>query len=281
MNTQKNINGEELASLVRGYRSHKNLTQQELADRMGVSLMTITRIESRRQTTLSKKMGSLLIKLDPVHFSSLIQQPSKTSPLMRNVGTASSASGRISKEEYYLGVAKAVAQRSTCLRRQYGAVIVKDDVIISTGYNGAARGEANCCDIGECWREAHGIPHGEQYEKCVAVHAEANAILAANGKDCIGATLYLAGFENGKLIKAIPCMMCARLIKNARIAEVIGTEAELEECKPEAKLILTDGCTKKVFISGSKQHCMETADNFGWEYTDKNNFVWEMQVVEE
>jgi dCMP deaminase len=130
---------------------------------------------------------------------------------------------RISKDEYYLGIARAVAMRSTCLRRQYGAVIVKDDYIISTGYNGSARGEENCCDVGFCWREAHHIPHGEQYEKCVAVHAEDNAISQA-GRDAIGATLYLAGFENGKEIKAEPCMMCARKIKNAQIARVVTTE---------------------------------------------------------
>lgn len=77
--------------------------------------------------------------------------------------------------------------------------------------------------LGECWREAHGIPHGQQYEKCVAVHAEANAILSADRAAMIGATLYLAGFESGMEIKAEPCAMCARLIKNARISEVIGT----------------------------------------------------------
>ena len=110
--------------------------------------------------------------------------------------------------------------RSTCLRRQYGAVIVKNDRIISTGYNGSARGEPNCCDVGECWRESHGIPHGEQYEKCVAVHAEDNAISQA-GREAIGATLYLAGFENGKPISAVPCAMCERKIKNAQIHEVI------------------------------------------------------------
>lgn len=127
---------------------------------------------------------------------------------------------RISKAEYYLGIALAVAKRSTCLRRQYGAVIVKGDNIIATGYNGSARGEPNCCDVGECWRQAHNIPHGEQYEKCVAVHAEDNAISQA-GREAIGATLYLAGLEDGKLIKAEPCMMCARKIKNARIKEVV------------------------------------------------------------
>lgn len=134
-----------------------------------------------------------------------------------------SASSRPSKDEYYLGIAQAVAKRSTCIRRQYGAVIVKDDRIISTGYNGSARGEDNCCDKGVCWREENHIPHGEQYEKCQAVHAEANAIINGNPSDMIGATLYLAGYENGELIEEPePCMMCRRLITNARIEKVIN-----------------------------------------------------------
>lgn len=132
-------------------------------------------------------------------------------------------STRPSKDEYYLGIAQAVAKRSTCIRRQYGAVIVKDDRIISTGYNGSARGEDNCCDKGACWREKNNIPHGEQYEKCQAVHAEANAIINGNPSDMIGATLYLAGYENSELIKEPePCMMCRRLITNARIEKVIN-----------------------------------------------------------
>ena len=133
---------------------------------------------------------------------------------------------RISKTEYYLNIAKAVSMRSTCLRRQYGAVIVKDDVVISTGYNGSPRGIQNCCDTGECYREANNIPHGEQYEKCVAVHAEANAIISAARKDMIGATLYLYGREGEKEIKAEPCLMCQRLIQNAGIDRVIGSEGE-------------------------------------------------------
>ena len=133
---------------------------------------------------------------------------------------------RISKAEYYLGIAKAVSMRSTCLRRQYGAVIVKDDVVISTGYNGSPRGSQNCCDTGECYREANNIPHGEQYEKCVAVHAEANAIISAARKDMIGATLYLYGREGNKEIKAEPCLMCQRLIQNAGIDRVVGSEGE-------------------------------------------------------
>ena len=129
---------------------------------------------------------------------------------------------RLSKQNYYLGIAGQVASRSTCLRRQYGAIIVKDDRIISTGYNGSARGEENCSDIGVCWREEHNIPHGQQYEKCMAVHAEANAIINGNPTDMIGATLYLSGFENGKpLGDPKPCEMCERMIKNAQLKEVI------------------------------------------------------------
>lgn len=135
---------------------------------------------------------------------------------------------RPSKHEYYLGIAEAVAKRSTCLRRQYGAVIVKDDRIISTGYNGSARGEENCCDKGICWREEHDIPHGQQYEKCRAVHAEANAIINADPSDMIGATLYLAGFEGDKkIIQPEPCEMCWRTIKNAQIEKVITTLSNL------------------------------------------------------
>lgn len=129
---------------------------------------------------------------------------------------------RLSKQKYYLSIAEQVAARSTCIRRQYGAIIVKDDRIISTGYNGSARGEENCNDVGSCWREVHHIPHGQQYEKCRAVHAEANAIINGNPTDMIGATLFLAGFENGKpLEQAEPCEMCKRMIQNARIKEVI------------------------------------------------------------
>lgn len=128
---------------------------------------------------------------------------------------------RPAKDEYYLGIAQAVSRRSTCLRRQYGAVIVAGDEIISTGYNGAPRGDENCCDTSECWREAHKIPHGERYEECVAVHAEANAIISAARKDMLGSTLYLYGEENGLKIPAVPCKICEKLIRNAGIGRVV------------------------------------------------------------
>lgn len=137
---------------------------------------------------------------------------------------------RQSKNKYYLDIAAEVAKRSTCLRRQYGAIIVNHDEIIATGYNGAPRGEENCCDKGYCWREANNIPHGQQYEKCVAVHAEMNAIISAARKDMLGATLYLAGWEDGKrLTEAEPCEICRKLIKNAGIKRVINREDNFED----------------------------------------------------
>ena len=132
---------------------------------------------------------------------------------------------RPSKNKYYLDIAAEVAKRSTCLRRQYGAVIVKNDEIIATGYNGAARGEKNCCDAyTECPRASK--PHNSgDYSDCPAVHAEMNAITSAARKDMIGATLYLSGWDNGERIKyATPCPICSRLIKNAGIDRVIGSE---------------------------------------------------------
>lgn len=130
---------------------------------------------------------------------------------------------RTDKHSCYLGIAEAVLRRSTCMRRKYGAVIVKDDEIISTGYNGAPRGRKNCCDAGYCLREREGIPHGERYEFCKSVHGEANAIISASRRDMIGATLYLAGQEadGSTLLNAEPCAMCKRLIINAGIKEVI------------------------------------------------------------
>lgn len=130
---------------------------------------------------------------------------------------------RSNKDEYYLGIARAVSKRSTCLRRNYGAVIVKDDEIISTGYNGSPRGKVNCCDMGTCYRERNDIPHGEQYEKCKAVHAEMNAIISPSRKELIGATLYLYGEENGEeIVGASPCEICAGMIANAGIIRVVN-----------------------------------------------------------
>lgn len=132
--------------------------------------------------------------------------------------------GRIDKLNYYLDIAETVLERGTCLRRNYGAIIVKDDQIIATGYAGAPRGRKNCCDLGVCRRQEMNIPSGERYELCRSVHAEANAIISASRAECIGATLFLAGKEaaTGEYVKnATPCSMCRRLIINAGISRVV------------------------------------------------------------
>lgn len=136
---------------------------------------------------------------------------------------------RTSKENYYLGIADTVLNRSTCLRRKYGAIIVRNDEIISTGYNGAPRGRRNCSDIGVCTREELKIPSGERYELCRSVHAEANAIISAARRDMLGATMYLVGRDaktNEILGDTMPCSMCKRLIINAGISYVVVNTGE-------------------------------------------------------
>ena len=131
---------------------------------------------------------------------------------------------RISKENYYLDIAQTVLERATCLRRVYGAIIVKNDEIISTGYNGAPRGRANCSVMGYCSREAARVPRGERYELCRSVHAEANAIISAARRDMVGGTLYLVGRDarTGELLSdATSCSMCRRLVINSGLEKVV------------------------------------------------------------
>ena len=140
---------------------------------------------------------------------------------------------RNSKENYYLDIAETVLERATCLRRVYGAIIVKNDEIISTGYNGAPRGRANCVDMGYCSREAMNVPRGERYELCRSVHAEANAIISASRRDMVGGTIYLVGRNaaTGELLPdATSCLMCRRMVINAGLERVVirRTKTEFE-----------------------------------------------------
>lgn len=131
---------------------------------------------------------------------------------------------RVDKNNYYLDIAEMVLERATCLRRKWGAVIVKNDEIISTGYNGAPRGRKNCIDLGYCQREKLNIPRGERYEMCRSVHAEQNAIISAARKDTIDSTLYIVGKDVKTLLyvkNAMPCMFCKRFIINAGISKII------------------------------------------------------------
>ncbi len=138
---------------------------------------------------------------------------------------------RTDKINYYLDIAQSVSERSTCLRRHYGAVIVNNDEIISTGYNGAPRGRKNCNELGFCYREKMNVPRGERYELCRSVHAEQNAIISAARKDCIGGTMYIVGV-NAKTNEIEPhstsCMMCKRVVINSGIKEVIVREPNNE-----------------------------------------------------
>lgn len=136
---------------------------------------------------------------------------------------------RRDKTNYYLDMADVARERGTCLRRNYGAVIVKNDTIVSTGYVGAPRGRANCIDLGFCMRQKMKIPRGERYEFCRSVHAEANAIIAASREQMLGATLYLCGREvsTGELIPdADCCTMCKRMIINSGIEQVVIRRTE-------------------------------------------------------
>lgn len=138
---------------------------------------------------------------------------------------------RVSKHNYYLDIAQTVAERATCLRRMFGAIIVKNDTIISTGYNGAPRGRKNCSDLGYCMRDKLNIPRGERYEMCRSVHAEANAIIAAPRDQMLGATLYMV-CVNAQTKALEPstssCMMCKRQVINAGITTVVVRDTKEE-----------------------------------------------------
>ena len=141
------------------------------------------------------------------------------------------ATGRVSKANYYLDIAQTVAKRGTCLRRKFGAIIVKNDSIVSTGYAGAPRGRANCCDLNYCLRDKMKIPRGERYELCRSVHAEANAVISASRDQMIGADLYLACIDpqTGSIVPGTTsCQMCKRILINAGIARLFVRETETE-----------------------------------------------------
>lgn len=145
---------------------------------------------------------------------------------------------RVDKINYYLDIAEAVCERGTCLRNNYGSVIVKNDEIISTGYTGAPRGRKNCLDIKYCRRQEKNTPSGAGFELCRSVHSEQNAIISAKRKDMIGSTLYLVGINkcNGKYVEDNePCTLCKRMIINAGIEKVVmrdsKTEYRIEEIK--------------------------------------------------
>lgn len=158
---------------------------------------------------------------------------------------------RRNKINYYLDIAETVSKRGTCLRRNYGAIIVNNDEIISTGYVGAPRGRKNCSDLGVCMRTELNIPRGERYEICRSVHAEANAIISAPRNEMLGATLYLCGKEaDGSYVKnGSCCSMCKRMVINAGIKTVIirDTLDEYRVIDVDSEWVLNDESLEGLF----------------------------------
>lgn len=149
---------------------------------------------------------------------------------------------RREKNNYYLDIAESIASRGTCLRRNYGCIIVKNDEIIATGYSGAPRGRKNCSEINYCYREKLNVPRGQMYEKCRSVHAEMNAIISAPRKDMIDSSLYIVGktYEDDTLVEnANSCSICKRLIINAGIEKVI-----IRDSSENYRVILVDDWVK-------------------------------------
>lgn len=159
---------------------------------------------------------------------------------------------RIDKNNYYLDICETVLERGTCLRRNFAAIIVKNDEIMSTGYSGAPRGRKNCCDLGYCRREELNVPRGTRYELCRSVHAEQNAIISARRQDMIGSTMYLVGREcsSGEYVhNASPCSLCKRFIINSGIEKVVVRdtkkvyrEINVEEWIENDDSLEGDGC---------------------------------------
>ncbi len=194
-------------------RKKRNITQEQLADMLSVSRQAISKWESGIGYPETEKLLIISKELDtPLDYLF-----SERCHMVRSENTK-----RVSKIDTYLNCAEVFAYRSTCLKRKYGAVIVKDDVVISTGYNGAPRGFDNCCDLGTCPRMDRNMRQGEGYEICRAIHAEENALLNCSRQQTIGADLYLVGInpKDNSIHEAKPCPLCARAIIQAGINNV-------------------------------------------------------------
>jgi len=194
-------------------RKKRNITQEQLADILSVSRQAVSKWESGFGYPETEKLLILSKELEV----SLDYLFSERCHMVRSENTK-----RVSKIDTYLNCAEVFAYRSTCIKRKYGAVIVKDDVVISTGYNGAPRGFDNCCDLGVCPRIDRNMHQGEGYEICRAIHAEENALLNCSRQQTMGADLYLVGVnpKDNSIHEARPCPLCARAIIQAGIRNV-------------------------------------------------------------
>lgn len=194
-------------------RKKRNITQEQMAEMLSVSRQAISKWESGFGFPETEKLLIISKELNV----SLDYLFSERCHMVRSENTQ-----RVSKIDTYLNCAEVFAYRSTCLKRKYGAVVVKDDVVISTGYNGAPRGFDNCCDLGVCPRIEKNMHQGEGYGICRGIHAEENALLNCSRQQTIGADLYLVSInpKDNSIHESKPCPLCARLIIQAGINNV-------------------------------------------------------------
>lgn len=227
------------ADNLKDIRKKQNITQEQLAEILAVSRQAISKWESGFGYPETEKLLILSKELNV----SLDYLFSERCHMVRPMNK-----GRVSKVDTYLNCAEVFAYRSTCLKRKYGAVIVKDDVVISTGYNGAPRGFDNCCDLGICPRIERNMHQGEGYNLCRAIHAEENALLNCSRQQTIGADLYLVGInpEDNLIHEAKPCPFCARKIIQAGINNVylrVGDGADNYRVIPAKELVWVQDLT--------------------------------------
>lgn len=201
------------AENLRRIRKNQNITQEQMADLLSVSRQAISKWESGAGYPDIEKLPMIAKALNVSLDYLFLDRCHMVRPKNQE---------RNSKVDTYLNCAEVFAYRSTCLKRKYGAVIVKDDVVISTGYNGAPRGFENCCDIGSCPRMDRNMHQGEGYGICRAIHAEQNALLNCSRQQTLDADLYLVGInpKDNSIHKAKPCPLCARSIIQAGIRNV-------------------------------------------------------------
>ena len=210
------------AENLKSIRKKQNITEEQLADLLSVSRQAVSKWESGVVYPETETLLMISKKLN-VSLDYLFED--------RNHIVRPKSTERASKIDTYLNCAEVFAYRSTCIKRKYGAVIVKDDAVISTGYNGSPRGMDNCCDIGTCPRIERNMHQGEGYGICRAIHAEANALLNCSRQQTIGADLYLVGInsKDNSVYRANPCPLCARLMIQAGINNVYMRVGEGKE----------------------------------------------------
>lgn len=233
------MNQVKIGKFIAQARKEKGMTQEQLAEKLGISTNAVSKWECGlclMNMSLLKPLSNLLdVSINELLAGEKISEENLKEKSEENLLNFArcfmvkpEGGKRVSKVDTYLNCAEMFAYRSTCLKRKYGAVIVKDDAVVSTGYNGSPRGFDNCCELGKCARIEKNMHQGEGYEICRAIHAEANALLNCSRQQTLGADLYLVGInpEDNSVHQAKPCPQCARLIIQSGIENVVLRQGE-------------------------------------------------------